>query len=282
MALVGETQVIADLLYAVRTKLQPVLYELEPVLVDIIPKRHARLFFEKDAQVMPGVSEFFRQVLQVGMFRWMDPAVQVVDDGADLLCMLRAGMDVAGDLNISLDDGDQGLDEEVDGFIGAADLSPPFFHDETYQLVGFCGIGARGEQRDIPDMGFHENRRRFQVNIGEFEESKLCLFRDLKMMDIAGREEEKAFTGIRVMVAWEAMRSFSPVNEDDLEMIVVMHGVLPPGGGEVSDLQVLVLDITLHGERWPIFGAKIQLRTEAVSKTYSGVDGTLYRQLIVN
>jgi len=64
-----EQAMAADLFHAVRTKLQLMLYELEPVLIDIIPERHARLLFKKDAQVMPGVPEFFCQVLQVGMFR---------------------------------------------------------------------------------------------------------------------------------------------------------------------------------------------------------------------
>ena len=42
------------------------------------------------------------------------------------------------------------------------------------------------------------------------------------------------------------MFSFSLMDKDDLEMVVIVHGMFPPGGGEMGDLQVLVLDITLH------------------------------------
>ena len=210
VTLVGKTQLIAYLFNAVRAILQLVFYEMELIPAHIVPEGHACLLFEKDTKVVPGVAKLYGQVFQVRMFGGVDMAVQIIDNGADLFCMLGPGSDAAagivpgalkGCLHISPDEGQQGLDEEEDRFVGSAHRLFPFFCYEPDQLVGFPGFRTSSQEGAMPAMGLHEKGWKVQVDVGEFKEGKFRLFRYFKMMDVAGCQEKKTLTGIGIMVA---------------------------------------------------------------------------------
>ena len=267
MALVREAHLIADLLDGVGAVLQSLFDQVQFITADVIPEGDACLLFKKDAQIVPGVTEFFGQVFQLCKPGRVDMTMEIVDDGAGFLCVLGAAMGKTI-LYIPSYEGKQGLHEEKDRLAGAAHCLFPLFRDEPDQCVGLAGLGAVLQEGRIPALGFHEQvvyllvklflhlyiPYAAQVDVGEFKEGELCLFFYFEMMGVAGGEQEEVPAAIGIMRAGQTMPSFSFVNEDDLKMIVVMHGVFPPGGGEMGYFKVLVLDIPLHGGGGRFYG----------------------------